>query len=232
MCINFRHKFTSEIFRGRGLFSIYEKLMELYGPQNWWPIDLDYHIKYGTDPREEIVIGAVLTQNTSWKNVEKALENLKHKKLLNFKGILSISREELEEIIRPVGFYRIKAKRLKEVVKGLNPIKKVEVIEREELLKIKGVGRETADSILLYAGNRPFFVIDAYTKRFFKRIVGIEGDYEYLKSMFEESLPRDVNIYKEYHALIVKHGKEHCTKNPKCANCPFREECQYFLSSG
>ncbi len=214
------------------LISVYRKLLDTYGPQGWWPVDLYYHKAKGTDPREEIVIGAVLTQNTNWKNVEKALDRLKEKDLLSFKGILHIKKEELEEIIKPVGFYRIKAARLKEVVKHLEPVSKIENIKREDLLSIKGVGKETADSILLYAGEKPFFVVDAYTKRLLERLKGIEGNYEDIRKLFEENIPRDVEIYKEYHALIVKHAKVHCSKSPKCEGCPLSDICQYFLSSG
>ncbi len=214
------------------LVNIYEKLLCAYGTQGWWPVDFEYHAKNGTDPREEIVIGAVLTQNTNWKNVEKALERLKERKLLSFENVLSIKREELEEIIKPVGFYRIKAERLKEVIRHLRPISIVESINREDILKIKGVGRETADSILLYAGERPFFVVDAYTKRLIKRLGGIEGNYEDIRELFEENIPRETEVYKEYHALIVKHAKVHCSNKPKCKDCPLSEICQYFLSSG
>ncbi len=214
------------------LIKVYEKLYNAYGEQNWWPVDKEYHTKNKSDPREEIVIGAVLTQNTNWNNVEKALENLKKINALNFKAIIKMPVNDLEEVIKPSGFYRLKAKRLKNVCKHLYPVDVVERIEREELLKISGVGRETADSILLYAGKRPYFVIDAYTKRLMLRLYKVNGSYEDLRKLFEENLPKDVKLFQEYHALIVKHAKVHCSKKPSCEGCPLANNCQYFLSSG
>ncbi len=211
---------------------IYEKLLDTYGEQNWWPVDKEYHKKNKSDPREEIVIGAVLTQNTNWNNVEKALENLKKIKALNFKAIMEMPINSLEEAIKPSGFYRLKAKRLKNVCKHLHPVNIVKSIGREELLKISGVGRETADSILLYAGQRPYFVIDAYTKRLMLRLYKMKGSYEDLRKIFEDNLPKDVKLFQEYHALIVKHAKVHCGKKPSCEGCPLADYCQYFLSSG
>ena len=207
------------------LLEVYKILLETYGEQNWWPVDEDYHRKQGTDPREEIVIGAILTQNTSWRNVEKALENLKREGVLSFEGIIKTPLDKLQELIRPSGYYRQKARRLKEVAGELSPVSKVERISREELLKIKGIGRETADAILLYAGNRPYFVIDAYTKRIVKRVFGIEGSYEELRSWFEESLPKDVKIHKEFHALLDEHAKRFCRKEPMCEGCPLIRVC-------
>ena len=207
------------------LLEVYKILLETYGEQNWWPVDEDYHRKQGTDPREEIVIGAILTQNTSWRNVEKALENLKREGVLSFEGIIKTPLDKLQELIRPSGYYRQKARRLKEVAGELSPVSKVERISREELLKIKGIGRETADAILLYAGNRPYFVIDAYTKRIVKRVFGIEGSYEKLRSWFEGNLPKDIKIYKEFHALLDEHAKRFCRKEPMCEGCPLIRVC-------
>ncbi len=207
--------------------SLFEDLISYYGPQNWWPVDVQYHRLHGTDPREEIVIGAVLTQATSWKNVEKALANLKAKGLLSFEGIMKTPLEELENLIKPSGYYKRKARLLKEVISFLKPVSKVESVSREELLSIKGIGPETADVILLYAGNRPEFVIDAYTKRIVKRVFNIEGDYEDLKEWFQRSLPEDVEIFKEFHALLDEHAKTFCRKRPLCdkcfLKCPYRE---------
>jgi len=214
------------------LIKTYEKLLNTYGEQNWWPVDREYHRRNKSDPREEIVIGAVLTQNTNWNNVEKALENLKRINALNFKAVTEMPVEYLQELIKPSGFYKLKAERLKTVCGKLSPVNIVENISREELLKIKGVGRETADSILLYAGNRSYFVIDTYTKRLTERMCGIKGGYEDLRKFFEENLPKDTKLFQEYHALIVKHAKVHCGKKPSCENCPLSNECQYFLSSG
>ncbi len=213
------------------LLKVYEALLESYGKQNWWPVDEEYHRKASSDPREEIVIGAILTQNTSWKNVEKALENLKRENLLSFEGVLKTPLEKLQELVRPSGYYRQKARRLKEVAKALSPIDKVRTIPREELLKVKGIGKETADAVLLYAGNRLFFVIDAYTKRIVNRVWGMEGSYEELRKWFEANLPKDLEVYKEFHALLDEHAKRFCKKTPVCEGCPLMEMCKNCLQS-
>jgi len=207
------------------LLRVFDSLLRAYGEQNWWPVDQDYHREHGTDPREEIVVGAILTQNTNWKNVEKALGNLKGEGLLSFEGILRTPLEKLQELVRPSGYYRQKARRLKIIAKELSPVSKVEGISREELLKVEGVGRETADAILLYAGNRPYFVIDAYTKRIVGRVFGVYGGYEEVRVWFEENLPRDVWLYKEFHALLDEHGKRFCRKKPVCEGCPLTHLC-------
>lgn len=209
----------------RELIELYEALLKEYGEQNWWPVDKTYHKIQGTDPREEIVIGAILTQNTNWKNVEKALENLKKERLLSFEGIRNTPIGKLEELIKPVGFYRQKAKYLKNFVDVYPSMDKLAKASREELLRVKGIGKETADAILLYALNRFSFVIDAYTKRLLYRLMGIEGSYEDLKSLFEEHLPKDLKVYKEFHALIDEHCKSVCRKNPKCEVCFLRDKC-------
>ena len=207
------------------LLEVYELLLRSYGEQNWWPVDEEYHREHGTDPREEIVIGAVLTQNTSWRNVEKAIENLKREGALSFEGVLNTPLDKLEELIRPSGYYRQKARRLKVVSEKLSPVSKVESVSREELLSIEGIGRETADVILLYAGGRPYFVIDAYTKRIVERIFGVRGSYEELRSWFEGNLPKDVELYKEFHALLDEHAKRFCRKDPLCEGCPLTQVC-------
>ncbi|WP_457600243.1 endonuclease [Hydrogenivirga sp.] len=209
------------------LLEIYEELLNTYGKQNWWPVDRDYHARAGSDPREEIVVGAILTQNTNWKNVERALNNLKEAKILSFEGILRTPLATLRELIRPSGYYRQKAERLKIVAKALSPVSKVEVIDRESLLSIKGIGRETADAILLYAGNRLFFIIDAYTKRVVKRVFGLEAGYEELRKWFEMSLPKDIELYKEFHALLDEHAKRFCKKTPACEGCPIGYMCPH-----
>lgn len=180
---------------------LYEKLLEKHGRQNWWPAESRY----------EVVVGAVLTQNTNWKNVEKALGNLKKENVLEEKQILEITQERLEELIKPSGFYRQKAERLKLVTKKWIEIKNSSASTeqlRKELLSVKGIGKETADSILLYALNRKIFVIDAYTRRFVKAELGREFvEYDDYRSYFESCLPSDLELYKEYHALIVEWGK-------------------------
>lgn len=199
---------------------IYKLLFDTYGPQNWWPGDTPL----------EVAIGAILTQNTAWRNVEKAINNLKRAGLLDIKKILSLSDNKLKELIRPAGFYNQKAERLKSFLTYLESkggcLKKItddtEKI-RNELLKIKGIGKETADSILLYAMDRPVFVVDAYTKRVLLRhnLIDENADYDSVQSIFTRSLPRDVSLYKEYHALLVRLGKEHCkSRKPLCETCP------------
>jgi endonuclease-3 related protein len=188
-------------------------------------VDEGYHRVKGTDPRDEIIIGAVLTQNTAWRNVEKALENLKKYGELSLEFIRQVSTKELEELIRPSGFYRLKAQRLKHVAEFFNPTDVVEKVSREELLKVKGIGKETADAILLYAGGRLSFVIDAYTKRLFKRLYGLDGGYEDLKSYVEENIPKDLIIYKEFHALIDEHAKKYCKSTPRCGGCFLKNFC-------
>jgi len=207
------------------LVQLYQLLLDFYGYQCWWPVDEGYHATKGTDPRDEIIIGAVLTQNTAWRNVEKALENLKKYGELSLDFIRQVSTEELEELIRPSGFYRLKAQRLKHVAEFFNLTDVVEKVSREELLKIKGIGKETADAILLYAGGRMSFVIDAYTKRLFKRLYGLDGGYEDLKSYVEENIPKDLTIYKEFHALIDEHAKTYCKSAPRCGGCFLKNFC-------
>jgi endonuclease-3 related protein len=207
------------------LVQLYQLLLDFYGYQGWWPVDEGYHATKGTDPRDEIIIGAVLTQNTAWRNVEQALENLKRYGELSLDFIRQASAKELEELIRPSGFYRLKAQRLKHVAEFFNPTDVVEKVSREELLKVKGIGKETADAILLYAGGRLSFVIDAYTKRLFKRLYGLDGGYEDLKTYVEENIPKDLTIYKEFHALIDEHAKVYCKSTPRCGGCFLKNFC-------
>jgi endonuclease-3 related protein len=207
------------------LVQLYQLLLDFYGYQGWWPVDEGYHASRGTDPRDEIIIGAVLTQNTSWRNVEKALENLKKYGELSLEFIRQVSTKELEELIRPSGFYRLKAQRLKHIAEFFNPTDVVEKVSREELLKVKGIGKETADAILLYAGGRLSFVIDAYTKRLFKRLYGLGGSYEDLKAYVEENILKDLTIYKEFHALIDEHAKTYCKSTPWCGGCFLKNFC-------
>jgi len=196
----------------RKLLEIYEKLLRSFGEQGWWP----------ADSRLEVVVGAVLTQNTNWKNVEKAIENLKEEELLSWERLLKVSEEKLAEVIRPAGFYRLKAKRLKEVLRYLSKVRRP---KREDLLKVNGVGEETADSILLYAYDTPTFVVDAYTRRIMERVMGIEGN---LKEFFESNLPKDLKLFKEFHALLVELGKRFCKKEPSCDGCPLSDICKFY----
>ena len=203
------------------LMEIFQRLFDFYGPQNWWP---------GDSPLE-ISIGAILTQNTNWRNVESALDNLKQRDLLEINKLAEIDELELARLIRPAGYFNIKAKRVKSFVlwlKEMGGFDRLEKIDtgrlRDMLLQVPGIGYETADSILLYALERPVFVVDAYTRRVLERH-GITNatkmGYEHLRSLFESNLPKDVRLFNEFHALFVRVGKERChKKSPKCEGCP------------
>ena len=181
------------------LIDIYDQLLSEYGPQGWWP----------AESRFEIVVGALLTQNTNWRNVESAIGNLKAAGMCEAAKMLSCGKAELETMIRPSGFYRQKAERLRVLTEKYIEIERRGYPPtRDELLDLKGVGKETADSILLYAYGLPFFVIDAYTRRFCEHHKFMRAEeYDEYRSFFERSLPKDVLLYKEYHALIVEWGK-------------------------
>lgn len=201
---------------------IYETLHKAYGPQHWWP----------GDGAEEIVIGAILTQNTAWTNVEKAIARLKQAGGLSFRAIGALDADALSEMIRPAGTYRQKAAYLKNVARWLakehdGDIEKALSGElntvRRELLAIKGIGPETADAILLYAGDYATFVIDAYTKRVLRRhhmIKPHDSGYEQVRNLCMEALPPNVQIFNEYHALLVEVGKRHCKTKANCKGCP------------
>ena len=206
------------------LREVYDRLLEAYGRQHWWP---------GESPLE-VMIGAVLTQNTNWKNVEKAINNLRRHDLLEPHALAELPQEELEELIRPAGYYRVKARRLANLLEllvrrydgspeamfatGLSDL-------REQLLGINGIGPETADSILLYAAALPTFVVDTYTHRIFARHGWIQFDANYhaIKEHFESGLEKDAALYNEYHALLVRLGKLHCGRRPNCEGCPLAE---------
>ncbi len=199
--------------RARELLQI---LLGAYGPQGWWP----------AETREEMAIGAILTQNTSWKNVEKALENLRRVGLLSMESLRKTPVERIEELIRPAGFRR-KAEYLKNLAEAWDEetMEKMGTEElRDYLLSIKGVGEETADSILLYGFNRPVFVVDAYTRRILSRLMGLEGD----ENIREWAKDLSVEELQELHALLVEHGKRFCRKRPLCDKCVLRERCRYY----
>lgn len=208
----------------RKLLTIYNRLHKRFGPRHWWPADTAF----------EVVIGAILTQNTSWKNVEKAIVNLKKRSLLSPSRLSALSNRKLASLIRPAGYYNIKAKRLKNFLKFLSEefdgsLKKAFKLStrklREKLLAVNGIGKETADSILLYAANRPVFVIDAYTKRMLLRhnMIKADASYDDMQNLITENLPRARRLFNEYHALIVELGKEHCRPNPRCTLCPLKK---------
>lgn len=196
---------------------LYQILYDNYGPQGWWP-----------GKGLEIAIGAILTQQTSWLNVEKAIQNLRNSNCLNISCLKSIEIEELENIIKPSGYYRVKARRLKNFI-GL--ISMNSTPSREDLLRVKGLGLETADSILLYWFEKPYFVVDSYTFRILERLGIYDGkNYLELQEIFMRNIPKDVKMYKEFHALLVKHAKIHCLKNqPNCDDCPLNINCDFFI---
>ena len=200
----------------------YDLLYSHFGSQDWWP---------GETPLE-VMVGAVLTQNTNWRNVTKAIDNLRQAGLLGYSQLLGLSVDELAEYIRPSGYYNLKAKRLHNLLEMIdlrydgqlnNFLDDDMVSARENLLNVKGVGPETADSILLYACGQPVFVIDTYTHRVFSRhnMVEEETDYEIMQTTFMDHLPGDVQLFNEFHALIVLVAKQFCKKtNPLCEQCP------------
>ncbi len=206
---------------GKLFLNIYHCLFNKFGPQYWWPGDSPF----------EIMIGAILTQNTNWKNVEKAINNIKKAKLMNPQKLLK-NMDRIPDLIKPSGFYRLKSKRLIAFLKYFvenyeGNIANFETmateIIRKELLSIPGIGYETADSILLYALGRPVFVVDAYTRRILSRhkLINQDAHYDEIKRLFEGNLYKDTQLYNEYHALIVRLGKEFCKKNePLCNICP------------
>jgi len=202
---------------------IYQKLYKAYGPRHWWPGETPF----------EVMVGAILTQNTSWKNVEKAIERLKAKGLLVPARIHDISESSLASLIRPSGYFRIKAKRLKAFVNflfekyggDLKKMKKTGLIQlRRELLGVNGIGPETADSILLYGLKKPIFVVDAYTRRILSRhdIVSEKASYDEIQRLFMDHLLHDEERFNEYHALLVHLGKNVCKKRPDCERCPLK----------
>ncbi|MBN1383704.1 MAG: endonuclease III domain-containing protein [Elusimicrobia bacterium] len=209
---------------GELLYKIYKELLKHFGPQGWWPIAGIYNPKkksFSDKEKFEIMTGAILTQNTSWNNVEKALANLRKENFLDIYKISRINLKKLQKLIKPSGFYKQKAIRLKNfAISVQNRLKQVRVLEnitREVLLSINGIGPETADSIMLYALGKPYFVVDAYTKRLTDRLGIFKGkDYDEIQRYFEKNIPRRVNIYREYHALIVELAKRFCRKKPEC----------------
>ena len=207
------------------IIKIYESLLAHYGDLNWWPATTPY----------EVIVGAILTQNTSWHNVEKAIVNFEDR--LSPEFILQADHEEIAEIIKPAGFFTQKTKYLKNITRwyekynfDVTRVQEKSLTElRVDLLDVKGVGRETADSILLYAFEFPTFVVDAYTIRFLERYgTNVGKDYEKVKAYFEKELPKNTKTYNNYHALIVINGKNHCRKKPICENCPLYNQCKRY----
>lgn len=203
------------------LLTLYHRLYRAFGPQHWWPAKTPF----------EVMVGAILTQNASWQNVERAIANLKRHRLLAPKALLGLPVRRLQQLLRPSGFFRVKEKRLRALVSFLQEQYDGDIARmrraplpqlRTELLAVHGVGRETADSILLYALEKPVFVIDAYTRRVLTRhgLARVDTDYDEVRAMFEQALPRSVRLYNEFHALFVRLAKTYCRTRPVCTGCP------------
>ena len=212
---------------GNGVKDVYMVLLKEYGKQGWWPVKDVYSSSFKKRKRTpsemfEIGVGAILAQNTSWENVKMALGNLREARALSREGMGKLTPKELATLIRPAGYYNMKARKLREYLKYSGRV------TRERLLGIWGLGPETVDSILLYAYGRPVFVVDAYAKRMICRmgLCGEKATYSELQSFFEESLRKDAKLYNEYHALIVEHGKKHCRAKPVCEGCPLGKMCK------
>jgi endonuclease-3 related protein len=214
----------------KDVMDIYARLSRHFGDQRWWPADTPF----------EVMIGAILTQQTAWKNVEQGIKNLKSASLLEIEPLAKAPIEKLENCIRPSGFFRQKAKRIKSLAQYLLEQyegdldtffkRDVETL-REELLNLAGIGPETADSILLYADSKIKFVVDAYTFRSFKRLgMDFKGSYKRAQDFFENTLVEDLKLYRNYHALIVELGKNYCRTSPLCSQCPLKSRCEYNLN--
>lgn len=202
---------------------IFNDLLEYFGPRDWWPGDTPL----------EICIGAILTQNTNWINVEKAIDNLKQENLISINALYEIEQDKLAELIRPSGYFNIKAKRLKNFIRlvknqfdgDLDQLLKLGIPDlRKFLLSVNGIGKETADSMILYAGEKPVFVVDAYTRRLVSRHFEMDPKMKYdeIQEFFMDNLPEDTYLYNEFHALIVELGKTFCKPKPLCPDCPLK----------
>jgi endonuclease-3 related protein len=209
-----------------GLVEVYERLRRHRGPAGWWPAETPF----------EVCVGAILVQNTAWANAEKALRSLRAAGRLTYEGLARLGQEELAALIRPSGCYNVKAKRLAafldflgreyggsvEAMAAQEPL-----VLREQLLGVRGIGRETADSIVLYAAGLPLFVVDAYTRRVFGRLGVIRGDesYDALQDRFMSELPSDAALFNDFHAQIVMHAKDVCRPRPDCGRCSLETLC-------
>jgi endonuclease-3 related protein len=213
---------------GERLTEVYRLLFDRYGQQHWWPGDTPF----------EVIIGAILTQSAAWVNVEKAIYNLKQAGVLTPAALRELASEQLAELIYPSGYYNAKAVKIKSFVQRLGDVHhdSLEILFsldihslRHELLSTHGIGPETADSIILYAAEKPIFVIDAYTRRILSRlgISPLRDDYASFQALFVENMPADEKLYNEYHALFVRHGKEVCNKAPLCEQCCLNSICAY-----
>lgn len=206
------------------LLLTYDTLLERFGAQHWWPADSPF----------EVMVGAVLTQNTAWSNVERAIANLAERGKLDAEKIVAARNDHLANWLRPSGYFNIKAKRLKNFCRwyleqgGYRRLARLATADlRRALLSVNGIGHETADDILLYAFARPVFVVDAYTRRLFSRLGLVQGDeaYDDMRLAIETCLDADVELFNEYHALIVRHAKEYCRVKPRCEECVLNISC-------
>lgn len=212
------------------LVSLYDVLLRAYGPQqDWWP---------GREDPFEVIVGAILTQRTTWTNAARAIAALHRAQVLTPEAIRVTEKRVLEDLIRPAGFYRAKTKKLKafcamlwtEHTGDLSQLLALPLaVLRAKLLSVYGIGDETADAILVYAAGKPSFVIDAYTRRLLKRLGWISGNesYRHIQEAFTKALPTDVGVFSEYHALIIHHGKTHCRPRPVCEPCPLTDMCEF-----
>jgi len=215
------------------LQNIYHQLMDYYGPQHWWPAQGPF----------EVIVGAILTQAAAWVNVEKAIANLKAAKALSPEALRRLSQSEVATLIHPCGYFNAKALKLKSLAHWLGEYYNDNLDKlfannaerlRQELLSVHGIGEETADSIILYAANKPIFVIDAYTRRIIKR-VGLAPDshgYSAYQALFMDNLPADAELFNEYHALLVRLGKDVCRSRPLCQQCCLNNICNFAYSHG
>jgi endonuclease-3 related protein len=212
----------------RTLTDIYHKLLSRFGPQHWWPADEPF----------EVIVGAILTQSAAWGNVEKAIKNLREAGALSPKALRELTQAKLAELAYPCGYYNAKALKLKDFAlwlgdnyqDDLDKLFAIDVADlRRQLLEIHGIGPETADSIILYAAGKPVFVIDAYTRRIMSRLgLASEKDsYAAYQALFMDNLPRDAQMFNEYHALLVCQGKSVCRRQPLCGECPLNDICRF-----
>jgi endonuclease III related protein len=213
--------------RGAMLLAVYDQLLSRYGPQHWWPAESPL----------EMIVGAILTQSAAWSNVEKAIANLKREGTLSLQALRRIRQEELGRLVYASGYYNSKARKLKAFAEwvaenqddDLSALFSLDTGEmRRQLLSVHGIGEETADSIILYAAHKPIFVIDAYTRRIVTRLglTPAGKGYSDFQSLFMQQLPHDEQMFNEYHALLVKHGKDICRRTPLCDSCCLAPHCQ------
>jgi endonuclease-3 related protein len=227
------------------LIALYKRLLSHYGPQSWWPVTDEGETKPTYRKRKkltenqkfEICVGAILTQNTDWKNVVKALENLNRAGMLHCGKMAGARRGKIAALVKPSGYYNQKAKKLHAFCQHIEKnyggavgrmLSKPLPLLRAELLSLHGIGNETADDIALYAAGKPSFVIDAYTIRFLERFYGKQRiNYAEAKAFFESALPQNAGLFNEFHALLVEHGKRYCKKKPLCGECFLRQYCLF-----